>query len=79
MLVLANNIHGLRLLKFKRHQCYLINDREKERVERILSRTLVKSAYQKNNFLISQTKTYVVGTQKNSLNETVLLSTQNIC
>ena len=25
------------------------------------------------------TKTYVVGTQKNSLNATVLLSTQNIC
>ena len=25
------------------------------------------------------TKTYVVGTQKNCLNETVLLSTQNIC
>ena len=25
------------------------------------------------------TKTYVVGTQKNPLNETVLLSTQNIC
>ena len=24
-------------------------------------------------------KTYVVGTQKNRLNETVLLSTQNIC
>ena len=39
-------------------------------------RPLVKSEYQKNNFLIS-TKTYVVGTQKNSLNETVLLSTQN--
>ena len=25
------------------------------------------------------TKTYVVGTQNNRLNETVLLSTQNIC
>ena len=25
------------------------------------------------------TKTYVVGTQKNRLNETVLLSTKNIC
>ena len=25
------------------------------------------------------TKTYVVGTQKNRLNETVLLGTQNIC
>ena len=38
-------------------------------------RPLVKSAQQDNNFLISQ---YVVGTQKNRLNETVLLSTQNI-
>ena len=36
----------------------------------ILSRPLVKSAYQKNNFLISQPKHYVVGTQKNHLNET---------
>ena len=30
------------------------------------------------NMLISQPKTYVVGTQKNRLKETVLLSTQNI-
>ena len=30
-------------------------------------------------FLYLSTKTYVVGTQKNRLNETVLLSTQNIC
>ena len=37
-----------------------------------------KSAYQKNSFLISQPK-HVVGTQKNRLNETVLLSTKNIC
>ena len=35
------------------------------------------SAYQKNNFLISET--YVVGTIKNRLNETALLNTQNIC
>ena len=42
-------------------------------------RTLVKSVYQKNNFLISQPKTYVVDTQKNLLNETVLLSNRNIC
>ena len=42
------------------------------------SRPLVKSAYQKYFFYFS-TKTYVVGTQKNRLNETVLLSTQNIC
>ena len=40
-----------------------------------LCRSLVKCAYQKNNFLISLQKTYVVGTQ----NEMVLLSTQNIC
>ena len=30
-------------------------------------------------FLISLTKTYVVGTQKNRLNEMVLLSTHNTC
>ena len=30
-----------------------------------------------NYFSYFLTKTYVVGTQKNSLNETVLLSTQN--
>ena len=42
-------------------------------------RTLVKRAYGKFNFIFSETKTYVVGTQKNRLNETVLLSTQNIC
>ena len=29
--------------------------------------------------IIFSTKTYVVGTQKNSLNETFFLSTQNIC
>ena len=43
-----------------------------------LIRTLVKSAYQKFNFLISEPK-HVVGSQKNRLNETVLLSTQKIC
>ena len=32
-----------------------------------------------NYFSYFLTKTYVVGTQKNRLNETVLLSTQNIC
>ena len=42
-------------------------------------RTLVKIVYQENNFLISLPKQNVVGTQKNRLNETVLLSTQNIC
>ena len=30
-------------------------------------------------FSYFSTKTHVVGTQKNRLNETVLLSTQNIC
>ena len=33
----------------------------------------------KKFFFYFSTKTYVVGTQKNRLNETVLLSTQNIC
>ena len=42
------------------------------------SRPLVKSAYQKKNSYFS-TETYVVGTQKNSLNEMVLFSAQNIC
>ena len=32
-----------------------------------------------NYFLYFSSKTYVVGTQKNRLNETVLLSTQNTC
>ena len=41
-------------------------------------RPLVKSAYPKL-FSYFSTKTYVVGTQKNRLNETVLLSTKNIC
>ena len=39
-----------------------------------------KSAYIfENQFSYFSTKTYVVGTQKNRLNETVLLSTQNAC
>ena len=33
----------------------------------------------KNHFSYLSTKTYVVGTQKNCLNEMVLLSTQNTC
>ena len=33
----------------------------------------------KNYFCYFSNKTYVVGTQKNCLSETVLLSTQNIC
>ena len=32
-----------------------------------------------NQFAYSSTKTYVVGAQKNRLNETALLSTQNTC
>ena len=32
-----------------------------------------------NHISYFSTKTYVVGTQKNRLNETVLLGTQNIC
>ena len=32
-----------------------------------------------NYFSYFSTKTYVVGTKKTHLNETVLLSTQNIC
>ena len=32
-----------------------------------------------NEIFISQQKTYVIGTQKNRLIETVLLSTRNIC
>ena len=39
-------------------------------------RPLVKSAYQKINFLFYK---YVMDSQKKRLNETVLLSTQNIC
>ena len=42
------------------------------------SRPLVKNSYP-IFFSYFSTKTYVVGTQKNRLNETVLLSTQNIC
>ena len=38
---------------------------------------LVKSVCQNIIFLISQT--YVLGTQKNRLNQRVLLSTQNVC
>ena len=42
-----------------------------------VTEALVKSAYQKY-FSYFSTKTYVVGTQKNRLNETILLSTHNI-
>ena len=38
---------------------------------------LVKRAYLKISFLFLHKKTYAVGTQKNRLNETILLSTLN--
>ena len=41
-------------------------------------RALDMSAYKEINCLISQPKHYVVGTQKNRCNETVLLSTKII-
>ena len=44
---------------------------------KLRARPSVKSAYQ--NFFYISTGIYVVGTQKNRLDETVLLSTQNIC
>ena len=40
-------------------------------------RALVMSAYKEINCLISQPKHYVVGTQKNCRNETVLFNTKN--
>ena len=42
-------------------------------------RALVMSAYKEINCLISQPKHYIVSTQKNRRNETVLLSTKIIC
>ena len=42
-------------------------------------RPLVNSVYRKKYFSYFSTKTYVVGSQKNRLNELVLLSPQNIC
>ena len=53
-------------------------------VERYIKYTLItrppdKSAELKINFSYFSTKTYVVGTQMNGLDETVLLSTQNPC
>ena len=38
-----------------------------------------KKYVSENGFPNFSTKTYVAGTQKNRLNETVLLSTGNIC
>ena len=42
-------------------------------------RPFVKSVYLKYIFSYFSIKTYVVGTQKNCLNEMVLMSAQNIC
>ena len=59
---------------------YCLLPKNISRQEQTASQTLVENAQQKNNFLIFHPKyNYVVGTQKNILNETVLLSTQNIC
>ena len=44
-----------------------------------MSRPLVKNAKIKNSVHIFQQKQNKVGTHKNSLNETILLSNQNIC
>ena len=38
-----------------------------------------KSVYRKSIFFVSRPKPMYMGTQKNRLNETVLLSTQNTC
>ena len=43
------------------------------------SRPLVKECIPNNYFSYFSTKIYVVGAQKNSLNEMVLLSTQKTC
>ena len=50
-----------------------------EYIFHLLPRSLVKERVPKEYFSYFSTETYVVGTQKNCLNETVLLSTQNIC
>ena len=39
----------------------------------------IPEVYNRKKISYFSTKTYVVGTQKNRLNEMVLLSTQNIC
>ena len=54
------------------------NSLDPDAISLILSfsfRPLVKRSYQKNDFYFS-TKTYVVGTQKHRLNNTVLFSTK---
>ena len=55
-----------------------INMLKYKKINSSLNRTLDKSAYQKILFSYFSSKTYVVSNQKNRLNETVLLSTQNI-
>ena len=65
---------------FKSHgNCIVDHGKIMELCLNFRGKPVVKSAYKKNNFSYFSTKTYVVGTQKNRLNETVLLSTQNIC
>ena len=60
------------------HEGGQINDGVLETEEDVeINRPSDKSAYFENYFLYFSSKTYVVGTQKNRLNETVLLSTQN--
>ena len=44
-----------------------------------MAHTSIKECVTEKQFSQFSTKTYVVGTQKNRLNETILLSTQNIC
>ena len=46
---------------------------------KLFFRTLVKSVYQKINFLISKPNYMLWETQNNCLNETILLCTQKIC
>ena len=49
------------------------------RVVLILNYGIGHISYNKKYFSYFSTKKYVVGTQKNRLDEAVLLSTQNIC
>ena len=48
-------------------------------LEYCLSGLKLRERNENLSFSYFSTKTYDVGTQKNRLNETVLLSTQNIC
>ena len=67
-------LKGQNLLMTKKYEEH---ERQLTQVSKIYSNLpLVKSA--KKQFSYFSAKTYVVSTQKNSLNETVLLSTQNV-